>query len=338
MPQIVVIVPVVCACASAPAPDVDRVADTLSSASAPSSHLPRIDAPPRPLVDDVNALDYFALPIMTEEPIEKEHVVSFLPVDASACPGGEVPGPPVTWFTNTTDMPTILSIGGRPLPKVKPFRHDDSEVFWFMGSLSREDFTSVALDLGTVTERSAVITRLEGRYEPNTHRAVATRRFRVVATSLMRGEVYAFRRCGDGSRPGAGRCSGGAGPGESGETLEIVGPPSIWVGSSGDTSSQHLEPRSSLSDLATEIAPGASATLSLLLSSESLAAFHARDVGADTPTVVSVSVDVVWPVGQDPVIHVFTATAQKGPVSLRPGRPVYTGPFPACVSLDTSER
>ncbi len=120
--------------------------------------------------------------------------------------------------------------------------------------------------------------RYEGSFDPVACMATPVHAWHVRAPAILEGSLYAFRAANAEE-----------------EKLEVIGPRSIWLGSSGPTAEQHIPLAQPFSRVVVPISRGSTGTAVLDVAGDDLKDFR----GASLPPladakVVAFSFDVVW--------------------------------------------
>lgn len=142
---------------------------------------------------------------------------------------------------------------------------------------------------------------------------LARSRRKVAALAVVPHQVYVFRTCEEG-------CDAAAFDAKRVERLTLVGPPSVWVGSSGDPVDAPLSGDDAFTMISALVQPGGAASLTIAYTSVAGSRFQGGEaVDSVAANVQTVTVEAVW----------------DGPGA--PSPTVYRGTIPAGAASDVSE-
>ncbi len=270
---------------------------------------------------DVTVLDYDAIPLLDDRTNPNSRLMVSLTRHESTSPcryrgfNHVSPGEPLRVGS------THVRFGGTSLAFIGNEIDDPGHaVDPFIGTKALVPLEWTTFDTAKRDAKIASVTYAAGMLDMRWLLATIDRAGTVDALALAPGLVYAFRRC-------EAHCDGGLGDPERVEVVTMVGPPSLWVGTSANDH-QTVAHDSPFGDVSAPIRRGSSATLSMLVSRDELRAF--AKTGAETRgsshgvTLAnawsgsalarpngpeSFSLDVVWPSGERP-----SATFYRGEI------------------------
>jgi len=272
---------------------------------------------------EASEVDYASLPVMQEatlDPFEAEAQIHLGHTPRVAtCPGRSTPMPydsygPVGWpgsaivqFGDKLMLPILAQAGDGVLLDVADEVHDAPLLTdWLILGERPKKADSVRISSFEGTFDPSTITE-----PPNEARAIvrAVKKAQVTARALVPGLVYAFRRCVAG-------CGANALDSERREVVEMIGPPSVWEGTSGRqerVGSVGYERDLEFSDVSAAIAPGSSASVVIVATADAVAKFERPQPTSTDTGLRSITLDVVWPAKGAPEATLFMGTIQGKP-------------------------
>jgi hypothetical protein len=262
------------------------------------------------------SVDYASIPLVEDGPANAgDEGASFrlgrknvsLPCRAPHPPRSVLVWAPVNWTS-----PGSLRVLDETLPVVVD-EAIPGPPFVFR-SRDRQPFraTWVVLDDARRTAGAAPLGLFEGTFDGQTA-GVAKTVAKVATSALVPGVLYAYRRC-------VGGCSSDEADGPRRERVGLIGPRSIWRGSSASTREQ---PKSSddllpFTEVTALVGPGLSASLLIVATGDAVARFRRPlSTGSDSP-IHTFSLEVVWPQAGDPDATLFSGTLDKPPPEVNP--------------------
>ncbi|MFO0613890.1 MAG: hypothetical protein U0414_14965 [Polyangiaceae bacterium] len=213
------------------------------------------------------------------------------------CAADERPHPRRLWsFGNMTSATTVL----------RPARTRGAEGGQDAGS--RDEWTWITRPSGS---DALFVVRFAGELrDPGAERmsGVATSRRKVAAKAVVPHQVYVFRSCDS-------ACDAPLGAAERTERVTMIGPPSVWVGSSGDPADAPLSGDQPFTMISSVVKPGAAASLSIAYTSVAGSRFQgAENVNSVSTNVQTVMLEIVWD-ADAPELTVYRGTIPAGAAS-----------------------
>ncbi len=188
----------------------------------------------------------------------------------------------------------------------------------------------IAIDERARSDTSVDVERFEGSFAPSTLRGHATRAFAARAVAVLPSTLYAFRRCETG-------CDAPLDSPTRVEDVELVGPPPLWLGTTGATQPQLVGTNEAFSDVSARVEPGSSASLSIVTTDEAIAQFRKEPWSSQkVPTIVTFSIEIVWPRTGDAEIDLFSGRIKGNPADVPAATYTPGGSDPDCVPRGTT--
>lgn len=202
-------------------------------------------------------------------------------------------------------------------PKCAPDERPNPRPAWKVGDTISETTIQRAghVDGGpaewiAVTRPSGTDALFVARYEGAApgDRALASGRRKVAAKAVVPHQLYVFRACEaacDAPLSDPGRV----------ERVTLLGPPSVWVGSSGDPRDAELSGDRPFTMISSTIRPGESASLTIAYTSAAGSRFQgAEDTSSVATNVQTVTLELLWD-GPSPALTVYRGTIPAGAAS-----------------------
>lgn len=140
-------------------------------------------------------------------------------------------------------------------------------------------------------------------------RGLARARRKVAAKAIVPHQVYVFRTCES-------ACDAAFGDPARTERITVLGPPSVWVGSSGDPRDAALSGEEPFTLLSAIARPGEATSLTIAYTSVAGSRFQgAEDVSSVATNVQTVTLEVVWDLSSGPAATVYRGTIPEGAAS-----------------------
>jgi len=283
-----------------------------------------IPAASRSEVSKSVAIAYDSIPLMDEKPATTSASGSEFKLVRQdltpKCPAGMEPRRKITWQLKTSwSSPMVAKIDSFLLPSLKlgNGQYEDPQqtletLREYVGDAEWGGFQS-----STATKDSIDFVRFSGSFDRLNAKAktIGT----VHATALVSDTLYAFRRCVSG-------CTGPVTSDSRVEEVTLVGPPALWLGSSGALAEQKLQPDQAFTIVKATVRPGGSASLQLMTWDDGVKMFHGGSMNQNPQQLVGKKVqdytlDVVWPTASVPDITLYVNESDATAEQLAPYSP-----------------
>lgn len=205
-------------------------------------------------------------------------------VTAPTCEPPKTPRPQRTWvFGNTSSKTAILERSGDGAGEwtwiTRPSGTDALFVARYTGELGRDDG------------------------------GLAKSRRKVAAKAIVPHQVYVFRTCES-------ACDAPLADPQRVERVTVIGPPSVWVGSSGEPSDAQLSKSHPFTMISASARAGEATSLTIAYTSLAGSRFQgAENVAGVATNVQTVTLEVVWDSASGPTATVYRGTIPEGAAS-----------------------
>lgn len=265
------------------------------------------------------AINYESIPLMEEKPAQSSTAgteFKLVRQDLTPkCPSGMEPRRKITWqLKSAWTSPMVAKIDAFILPSLKlgSGQYEDPQqtleaLREYVGDAEWGGFSSA-----TATKDAIDFSRFSGSFNKLT--AQAKTMGSVHATALVSDTLYAFRRCVSG-------CNAPLTSDSRVEEITMIGPPALWLGSSGALAEQKLQPDQAFTIVKAQVRPGGSASLQLMTWDEGVRQFHGGTPSMNPgqtlvgKKVQDYTLDVVWQSGTTPDLTLYVnesdATAEQ---------------------------
>jgi hypothetical protein len=250
---------------------------------APPTH---IEAPSRPVMSQVEALEYDSVPLLSDappgSPLERTFRIAYAPQDLSVLHG------PPPWYVQFPTHDAVVRVGGHILPW---------DVTWGGSGPPAGHAEWYVVDRARTTPLSLPLRRYEGEFDGRG--TVATSATATRAIAVVPGVVYMFRRCvADCGNPAARQ-----------EMVSLVAPPAVWAESSDELVRSNGDEKPAFTVVSAVVHPGSSATLGVIVARDPR---HTLVPGVTLPGkgALALEVDVVWEAGEDPELTVAQGSVE----------------------------
>jgi|JI10StandDraft_1071094.scaffolds.fasta_scaffold37579_3 hypothetical protein len=236
------------------------------------------------------------------------------------CPQGMEPRRKVTWqLKSGWSSPLVAKIDAFVLPSLKlgNGQYEDPQqqletLREYVGDAEWGGFLS-----STATKDSIDYSRFSGSFDKLN--AKAKTMGTVKATALVSDTLYAFRRCVSG-------CNAPLTSDQRVEEVTIIGPPALWLGSSGGLAEQKLQPDQAFTIVKSLVRPGGSASLQLMTWDDGVRMFHGGTPSMNGQALVGkkvqdYTIDVVWQSNSTPDLTLYINESDATAEQLAPYTP-----------------
>lgn len=202
-------------------------------------------------------------------------------------------------------------------PKCEPPRARHPKPVWSLGDtlssttiLRRANTSAVWTAIKRPSGTDALfVASFAGELGMGESRGLARTRRKVAAISVVPHQVYVFRTCEAG-------CDKPVDGAERAERLTLIGPPSVWVGSSGDPEAAQLSGSAPFTMISAVARPGGATSLTIAYTSVAGSRFQGgENVESVATNVQTVTVEAVWDAPGAPGVTVYRGTIPTGAAS-----------------------
>lgn len=285
----------------------------------------QIPAASRSEVSKTVAISYESIPLMEEKtPTSSSVGAEFKLVrndQTPKCPSGMEPRRKITWqLKSSWTSPMVAKIDQFILPSLKlgNGQYEDPQqtletLREYVGDAEWGGFTS-----STATKDSIEFSRFSGSFDKLS--AKAKTMGTVKATALISDTLYAFRRCVSG-------CNQPLTSDARVEEVTLIGPPALWLGSSGGLAEQRLQPDQAFTIVKALVRPGGSASLQLMTWDDGVRQFHGGTPSTNPgqalvgKKVQDYTLDVVWQTASTPDLTLYINESDATAEQLAPYSP-----------------
>ncbi|MFO0611814.1 MAG: hypothetical protein U0414_04440 [Polyangiaceae bacterium] len=285
----------------------------------------QIPAAPRSEVSKSVAINYESIPLMEEKtPTSSSLGAEFKLVrqdQTPKCPAGMEPRRKVTWqLKSSWTSPMVAKIDSFVLPSLKlgNGQYEDPQqtletLREYVGDAEWGGFTT-----STATKDAIDYSRFSGSFDRLS--AKAKTMGSVHAPALVSDTLYAFRRCVSG-------CNAPLTSDQRVEEVTLIGPPALWLGSSGALAEQKLQPDQAFTIVKSLVRPGGSASLQLMTWDDGVRQFHGGAPSANPgqqlvgKKVQDYTLDIVWQSSSTPDVTLYINESDATAEQLAPYSP-----------------